>query len=263
MINKKISWLKLINIKILISFLRGWRAFDLLTTCWCSLRLGCFLCALWSLRWYLGWLLRNRCRWLFAGSWSCRFYLNCITSFAWCNTFFMLRNLWIFAIRWLLWHFFNLYLRNLTFASCWRFWWRWLNLNWLVLTVILRLLLFRLFHFWVLIDVLNFLGYFFLFFFSLDRCSFYFSGNSRRGRHLIIIFLIFFLRIVFFLRFTSFFSWSFNIVRVLFYSLWMLGCWRFGIALILRLRLNRAIVYFFKVLVKVLTKHLRLFYWDF
>jgi hypothetical protein len=43
----------------------------------------------------------------------------------------------------------------------------------------------------------------------------------------------------------------------------MLGCWRFGIALILRLRLNRAIVYFFKVLVKVLTKHLRLFYWDF
>jgi hypothetical protein len=258
--NKKISWLKVINIKILISFLWGWRAFYLLTASWCSLSRRHLLCTWWCLRWYLACLISNRSGWLFCGRSHCLFYLNCISSFSWSNSFFMLRNLWIFARRLPLWYIFNLNLRNLTFASSWRFWRRWLNLDWL-LTAVLRVFHIRLLHLGVLVLL------FFrcvLFFFSFDRCSFMFSVNSSSGDHLLVFFLIFFLGVVFFFRLIIFFiSWGFYIVGVVFYSLWMLRYWRFTISLSLRLRLNGAIVYFFKVLVKVLAEHLRLFNGDF
>ena len=262
MINKKIRWLKVINIKILLSFLWGWRAFHLLTASWCCLSLRYLLSAWRSLRWDLVCLLRNWSSWLFATWRSCRFYLNCITSFCWCYSFFMLRNLWIFASRCSLWQLFNLD-RDQTFACSRRFRSSWLNLDWLVLTVVLRVLNFRLFHLGVLIDIFHFFfgGHLFPFF-CLGWCRL--NISSGHSIYLFPVILLFVLGIVFLLRFIGFLSWGFYLVGVLFYSLWMLCSWGFAIApLSLSLRLNGAIVYFFKVLVKVLAEHLGLFYGDF
>lgn len=173
----------------------------------------------------------------------------------------MLRYMRILASWCPFWQFFNLNTGELTLASSRRFRSSWLSLDWLFLfIVLLKLLYIWFFHLWVPINF--FLFFWHLLLLYLHRCSLYFSGNSSYF-FLVLFFLIFILRVIFHFGFMTLLnSWSFYIVGVLFYSLRM-QCWGFDITIRLSWRLNSTVVYFFKVLVKVLPEHLWLFNGDF